>query len=238
MGSALNSTDSARCIGLTHGIVDDFDHFITADRFTATASDGGGVTETDGAGGLVTIDTSDSTAGDNDETYLLTSNEIFLLAANKPISFETYIKYAEANTDDANVAVGVCDAVAADTILDDGAGMKATFDGAVIYKVDGGSVWRCMSSNGTTRTDSISTTTAGGSSYQKLVIKIDHYNTTNCTITYHVDGVQLEDSNGVLIEHKVLYASATEMNAFIGVKNGGANEETVVVDYISCLQKR
>lgn len=238
MGSAINVPDAALVGRLTHGFFDDFDHFVTADRWTVTASNSGGATVADGAGGIITLDASDSTEGDNDETYLLATTETLKFAANKPITLAASVQFTEANTNDANVAVGYADGVAADTILDDGAGLKATFDGAVIYKVDGGTVWRFITSNGTTRTDSVSTTTAGGSAYQVLEIETRHQSATEVSLIPKVDGVQLKDSNGNLIEHKVLYASATEMQAFAGVKNGGANEETLNVDYISCWQKR
>lgn len=238
MPSALNVPDSALKIRQTHGFDDDFDHFVTADRWTVTATNGGGATVSDAVGGRITLDTSDSTAADNDETYLHTTTELFLLAANKPLTFTARIQYSEAATDDANVLAGVMDAVAADSIQDNGAGPDGTFDGAVIYKVDGGTVWRFMTSNATTQTDSISTTTAGGSSFQELTIQIRHQDASNCSCVPLVDGVQLKDSNGNLIEHTIAYSGLAEMAAVVGVKNGGANEETVVIDYISCHQKR
>lgn len=238
MPSALNVPDAALKGRLTHGFFEDFQEYTTADLFSTTASNGGGVTEQDAVGGQVLLDTSDSTVGDNDETYLHNTNEQFLIAADKPIEFAARIKYAEANTDDANVIVGLMDAVAADSIQDNGAGPDGTFDGAVIYKVDGGTVWRFMTSNATTQTDSISTTTAGGSSFQELEIRIRHQDASYCSCVPLVDGVQLQDSNGNLIEHKIAYSGLAEMAAVVGVKNGSTNEETVYVDWISCYQKR
>lgn len=238
MPSALNVSDAALKLKQTHGINDDFHQFVTGDLWTVTATNGGGATMQDAVGGQILIDTSDSTAADNDETYLHTTNEHWLFAADKPLTFVARIKYAEANTDDANVAAGLMDAVAADSIQDDGAGPDGTFDGAVIYKVDGGTVWRFKTSNATTATDSISDTTAGGSSFQTLEIRVRHQDASNCSLVPLVDGVQLKTSAGVLIEHKLAYSGLAEMAAVIGVKNGGANEETVTVDYVSVEQKR
>lgn len=238
MPSAMNLPDAALKMPQTHGVNDDFTEFVTGDKWSVTASNSGGVTMQDAVGGQVLIDTSDSTAADNDETYLHTTNELFKLASNKPLEFKARIKYSEANTDDANVIVGVMDAVAADSIQDNGAGPDGTFDGAVIYKVDGGTVWRFMTSNATTQTDSISTTTAGGSSFQELEIRIRHQDASYCSAVPLVDGVQLKDSNGNLIEHKIAYSGLAEMGAVVGVKNGSTNEETVYVDYICCNQKR
>lgn len=238
MGSALNVPDSALKLRLTHGIEDDFNHFVTADTWTVTASNSGGVTVGDAVGGIAALNPDDSTAADNDEVYLHSTAELFKLVADKPLSFAARIQYTEANTDDANVLVGLMDAVAADSIQDDGAGPDGTFDGAVIYKVDGGTVWRFMTSNATTQTDSISNTTAGGTAYQTLEIEVRHQDAANCSLIPKVDGVQLQTAAGVNIEHKLAYSGLAEMAVVAGVKNGSTNGELLNVDYISCLQKR
>lgn len=238
MASTYNVPDAALVGKHTHGFFQDFNYYIADDLFTATASDSGAVTETDAAGGVVDLAPSDSTAADNDEIYLHQSNETFLFAANKPLQFDARIQFSEANTDDANVAAGLSDAVAADTILDDGAGVAASFDGAVIWKGDGDTVWSFTTSNATTQTTSTSTTTAGGSAYQVLTIICRHQDASNCSLVPLVDGQQLKDSNGNLIEHKIAYSGLAEMETFVGLKNGSTNEESLLVDYISCWQKR
>ena len=53
-----------------------------------------------------------------------------------------------------------------------------------------------------------------------------------------MDGQYCKDSNGYVIRHTIPYASATEMQAFLAVKNGGANLETLNCDYISVRQTR
>lgn len=237
MPSALNVPDAARIGRLTHGFFEDFDHIVTADRWTVTASDGGGITVGDAAGGIATLSPSDTTVADNDEVYLHTTAELYKLVADKPLDFAARIQFSEANTDDANVAVGLADAVAADLIVDNG-GIKTTMDGAVIFKKDGETAWRFITSNATTQTETLSTTTAGGTDYQVLEIRIRHQDASNCSLVPLVDGVQLKDANGNLIEHKIAYSSMLEMEAFAGVKNGSANEEALLVDYISCWQKR
>lgn len=238
MGNALTVPEWARDAFQTFGVVDHFTHFVTGDDWTATASNSGGVTETDGKGGLVTLSPSDSTAADNDEVYLHQSNETFKFVADKPIYFGARIQFTEAATDDANVAVGMKDAVAADSILDNGAGPAASYSGAIIYKVDGETTWRFETSVGATQTTSVSSTTAGGSAYQVLEIFIEHYNGTQLLAIPRVDGKQLLDSTtGLPINHKITIGSATEMEAFAGLKNGSTNEEALVVDTIVCLQK-
>lgn len=207
--------------------------------FVKTVPHSGTVAIGDAAKGIVTLVPSDGTVADNDEAYLACPNEVFLFAAGKPAYFTALVQFTEANTDDANIMAGFMNAVGANAIVDDGGGPKASFSGAVIYKVDGGTVWRCCSSNGTTRTDTASVTTAGGSAYQRLEIIVnDTGSSTTCEVAYKVDGVYLKDSNGVPIRHTIPYASLTEMQAFVGVKNGGANLETLNVDYLFAQQHR
>jgi hypothetical protein len=222
----------------THNIFDDFYHYVTADDFTTVATDSGTVSVGDTAGGVVALVASDGTVADNDETYIRSTKEVFLFAANKPLACEARLQFAEANTDDANVFFGFIDAIAANTIVDDGAGLKTTASGACIFKVDGGTVWKFMTSLSTTQTISTSTTTAGGASYQTLKIEVNPISSTQAEAIPYVNGVQLVDSNNKPIKHLFTYTSATEMCVGGGVKNGGANLETLNFDYIAAAQLR
>ena len=222
----------------THSIFDDFYHYVTGDDFTTVASDSGTVADSDAVGGVLVVTPSDGSVGDNDESYVKTTQEVFLIAANKPLVAEARLKFTEANTDDANVFFGVKDAIAADTLLDNGGGMATSFSGACIYKVDGGTVWKCISSKSTTQTISTSTTTAGGA-YQTLRVEITPVSSTLAEVTFWVDGVQLIDSTSLKpIKHTMTYTSATEMNLGAGVKNGDTNLETLYIDYIAAAQLR
>lgn len=223
----------------TVGVFDDFTWYVTAHNFTTVATDSGTVSVGDAAKGIVALVASDGTVGDNDETYIKSTNEVFLIANNKPILAEAKLQFTEANTDDANVFFGVMDAIAANTLVDNGAGLKTTFSGAAIYKVDGGTVWKCVSSISTSQTISTSTTTAGGSSYQTLRIEIQPINSTTAEVTFYVDGQQLIDSTTLRpIKHTITYTGATEMQVGAGVKNGDTNLETLNIDYIAVEQLR
>lgn len=204
------------------------------------ASDDGTATISDAAGGIVTLTPSDGTAGDNDEIYLASSSELFKFLNDKPIIAEAAIQFSEANTDDANIAFGLADAVAANTIVDDGAGMKASFDGACIYKVDGGTKWKCVSSKATTQTITTSSTTAGGSSYQVLRIEVRPVSSSIAEVTYFVDGSILRDETyNKPIKHTIDFTSSpTEMQVFVGAKNGGTNAESLLVDRLGAWQLR
>lgn len=236
MSDALVTSENIRNLRNQMEIYDDFLAFNTGDLWTDTSGDSGAtIAASDAAGGIVVLTTGGT---DNNEAYLLSTKELFLIGASKPIYVEAGLQYTEANTDDANVAFGLCNAVGANTIVDDGAGLVASFSGAVIYKVDGGTVWKFITSIGTTNTVSTSTTTAGGSAYQRLAIKIVPNSSTTALAYPIVDGQQLMDSNGNLIVHTITFSGATESNIFVGAKAGGANSEVVNVDWIAGVQKK
>lgn len=225
----------------TFVVHDDFTHFVDGDQWTMLDADTGATVaeDADGVNGVVTLTTG---ATDNNEANLATSNEVLLFAAGKPMRGIWYIQYAEANTDDANVAVGFADAPGANLLQDDGAGVSTSLNSAaLIYKLDGGTVWRCYTENNGSSTDTVSTATAGGADYQKLEIiaraidgSIDEYE-----VTFFVDNVALRDSNNNEIKHTVSYTSATQMDVVAGyVKAGGANSEVLDVDYVTVAKKR
>lgn len=217
-------------------IWDDFTADQDAAEWVKTGDASSTNTVGDAVGGILAI--TPGAATDNDEAYVESPNETFKVAAGKPILFEALIQFAEANVDDANIIAGLMSAVGANSLVDNGAGPQATFDGAVIYKVDGGTVWRAKSSVGTTATDTVSTTTAGGAAYQTLRIEWHDYSATQMQITYFVNDIQLVDANNVPIKHLVNVASATEIQIVLGVKNGGTNIETLNVDYVYAGQLR
>jgi hypothetical protein len=225
-----------------HQIWDDFDTDQSDIDWVDTVTDTGTVTVGDAANGVAALVPSDCTVGDNDEAYLESPNETFLFAANKPILFEARVQFTEANTDDANILVGLKDAVAANTILDNGGGPAASYSGMVFFKVDGGTVWNCETSiAGTQTTTELSASnannlskvaqTAGGAAYQVLRMEFMPFSSTQADVLFYVDGV-------LVAKHLFTYTSATEMQICFGVKNGGTNLETLNVDYVYCGQLR
>ena len=221
-------------------IFDDFTWFVTAHNWTSVLTDSGTATVGDAARGILAIACSDGTVADNDEGYVKTTAECFLFANDCPILFETRIQYTEANTDDANVAVGLSNAVAANTIVDNGAGLKTSGDMLCIFKVDGGTVWKTMYSKGNTQVVNTTTSTAGGSAYQTLRIEWRPVTSTFAEAHFFLDTQPLIDATSLKpIVYRFDYSSSpTEMNAFVGAKNGDTNMETLNVDYICAVQRR
>lgn len=222
----------------TVSVFDDFINDIDSTQWTATLTDSGTATVGDAKNGILPLVCSDGSVGDNDEANLCSANELFIFTAGKPIYGRCKLQFSEANTDDANVGFGFCNAAAANTLLDNGGGVKVSGSCAAIYKIDGSNVWKCVTSTNGTSTVSTSITTAGGSSYQVLEINIEDYSSTQMQATFLVDGKYLKDSNNIVIKHFVTIASATEMNVFVGAKNGDTNLETLNVDYIYASQLR
>lgn len=226
-----------------HIIASDFTTDLDTAEWVTTATDTGTAAVGDAVGGIVALTPSDGTVADNDEIYLESPNETFLFANNKPLIFEARVQYAEGNTDDANVIVGIKDAVAANTLLDDGGGPAASYSGAVFFKVDGGTNWQVETSlAGTQTTTDLSATnannlakavqTAGGSSYQVLRLEFLPYSSTNAYVNFYIDGKQVA-------QHDYVYTSATEMQICLGLKNGAITTvETLNVDYVICAQAR
>lgn len=220
------------------GFFDDFEWYISPHRWTALAADAGSsVAVGAGApGGTVVLATG---ATDNNEAAVGTTNSPFKMADDKPSFFEARLQYAEANTDDANVFAGFADGVnSANLLADNGAGPKSSFSGAGIYKVDGETVWRCVSSKGATQTTTQSTKTAGGSAAQTLRVEIQPIDATTAEVTFYVDDEPLKDALGNVIKHTVAYASAAAMQAGVYAKAGAANSEVVNVDYVAVYQLR
>ena len=229
----------------TFGFFEDFFEFVTADMWTDTSTDATAtVTVSDGVKGIAAVFTD---ATDNNEAYLHQTKETFKFANNKPLVFEALVQYAEANTDDANVMIGLKDAWAADSLLDNGGGPAASYTGAVFFKVDGSTTWQVETSIAGTQTTTNLTAansldkvahTAGGTTggpnadgYHKFRIEFRPYSSTNADVLFYINDVHVA-------RHDFIYTSATDMEAGVGAKAGDTNAETVNVDYIACYQVR
>lgn len=237
MGYKMNQPLTARFSREEFSLFDDFTYYTDADLWTKLAAD---VTPSatvahEGPGRSRVVITTG--ALDNHEAGLFTTNELFKFLANKSIVGEGLIQYTEAATDDANVAFGFADAMGANLITDNGAGITAT-DGVLIYKTDGSTVWKFHTEINGAELDSTSTTTAGGAAAQQLRIDVLPRSATEFECRPFVDGVQLKDANGKPIMHVVTLGTATDMDFGVYAKSGGASGEVVNVDYLYAAQLR
>lgn len=217
---------------------DHFTEYASGGKFTSIVTDSGTVAVGDAANGVVVLTPSDGTVADNDEAYIKTTNEVFLIAANKPCRQKAKLKFTEANTDDANVFVGFMSAIAANSLLDNGGGPPASYTGAVFFKEDGQTLWSVeYSIAGTQNTAQLTAVnsldklakTAGGTAYQMLEILIEPKTATLCDVYFFIDNVLVYKMTDQV------YTSATEMNWGAGVKNGAGNLETLSIDLMEAV---
>ena len=205
-----------------------------------TITDSGTVLMGDAAGGTVVLTPSDGTVADNDEAYLATPNEVFLMAAGKDVYGRARVKMAETTADKFNFAFGFQNAVGANSLIDDGGGPKVSGDTLAIYKKDGGGAFFYCAAycNGTGTATKSSKAIVTGTWYDLEIFAKDNGNGT-FTVTYKVDGEYLRDfTTGVAITHTVTVASATEMQMWLGAKLGAAtNNDTLTADFWLGKQK-
>jgi len=207
-------------------LYDEFLWFTEADVWTTTED--GGKSGTDGImdeiGGVYA---NFCDGDDNDESYCIAAGQSFQFLTGKKMWFEARLRVDEANTDDANVIVGLSDQAGANMLQDTGAGPAASYDGAVFFKVDGGTYWQFETSNAAAQV-----TTATLAAYaDDTMIKLGFYYDGVTSVYPYADGV-------LGTAHTIVLAAQTEAYAFFGLKAGDTNEESVEIDYIKCVQMR
>ena len=234
----------ARLLAVT-SYYNDFVNFTSGQDGTSSlaADAGSSVAITAGIGGIVAATTG---ATDNNEALVKMTNDVFQMLDDQPIICEARIQYAEAATNAANVMFGLMDSIGADALLDNGAGPKASWSGAIIYKVDGGSVWRCNAGVGANsgHNDTVTNVTAGGSGFVTLRIEIKPINATQADVMYYIDpnGGQcfrpMTGASNRPIKPTIPITSAAAMGFGVYVKAGSANSEVVKIDYQYAIQRR
>lgn len=206
---------------------DEFGYFTDGDFWILDANNGGGFAERDEHGGVIDIDTSDTTVVDNDETYVVSSNEVYKPAAGKRMVLKGRFKLDEANVNDANIVFGlVSDTIdLADLIVDDGQTLQDSGTLICITKSDGGVVWK-----GTVRDTALDEDTDVGAfsdgvwTELKIVVS-SAAGATQLQVEFFIDGVP-----GGTKDFAV--AQAVDMRLVFGVKAGGGNAERLLIDKI------
>lgn len=208
-------------------------------QWVDTVTDTGTAAVGDERGGVMLLTPSDGTVADNDETYIATANELFIFATDCQLYAQFGIKFSEVAAGVANVAVGLQNAVGANTIVDDGGGVKVSGSTFAVYKVDGESVWRVATATNGVSTVTKSTQAADAGVWYEVTLEAEPHNSSHMIASAQVNGVRLTDANGIPIRHFVPIASATEMQLFAGIKLGAAtNNDTLRVDYVYASQRR
>lgn len=203
-------------------------------QFIDTITDSGTVLMGDAVGGIVTLTPSDGTVADNDEAYIATPNELFKFGTARTIYGRAKLQYTEVTANKVNIAFGFQNAVGANSIVDDGGGLKVSGSTLGIYKIDGSdSLLRVVSSCNGTSTVTVTNKTVAAATWYVFEIECkDNGGGVNMDVLFKCDGEYLKDSNNNIIRHTVAIASATEMQMFAGVKLGAStNNDTLLLDY-------
>lgn len=234
-------------------IFDDFFHYVTADDFTTVAGDSGTVAASDAAGGVLVITASDATEGDNDQTYAKGTQEVFKFATDKPLFFAAKIKPWANTIASINPIVGLKDAVAADSMQDNGDGPAASYSGAVFFGADGTNYWQCEASIAGTQTPTTAINTGkaiGNNAWDILVIETIPISSTQTEVHFFfgneessgdvsLEEVGFHSVNQRLVCPTITHTDATEMQICLGVKDGAANNGAkLYVDWVYAAQRR
>jgi hypothetical protein len=209
--------------------------------FVDTVTDSGSVAINDAAGGIATLTPSDGTVADNDEVYFFTANELFLFLANRNIYGRARVTFTETASGVYNAMFGFANAPAANLIVDDGGGLRASGSILALEKRDGETAWRLTTRNGSAVTSTLSTQTSTMASgvYQVLEVQAEDVGNGTLVCTGRVNGRLLTDVNGLAIRHSVLITGATEMAFGLGAKLGAAtNNDLLLCDYVYASQGR
>jgi hypothetical protein len=214
----------------TFGFFDDFDYYASGGRWTSVLGGAGAMSVGDNPQGILTITPSGGSPALNDECYVRNTNAVFQFATDQSLVFEALVQFSEANTNKANVLVGLMDSVAAGALVNGSGGPKSSSSALVFYKKGSTNVWACETVGGGTH--SLTTTApAGGANYQTLTGQWQPISATQAEGRFFIDGL-------LVAKQLFTYSGAVPMQLCAGVKNGSASMETLNVDYLAGYQLR
>lgn len=247
-----------RSSGSSMGSTHDFTVYTNAaywtQRLTGSAT---GAIGTSGATAVNGVYVMTDTATQNSGSLIYTTVPEFLFSggSNAPntgraLYAEAGLQFTEVSTNKANVFFGFC-SINTNVILVDSTGTPATnFWGALIYKQTGETVWRCISSAGTTQIIDKTLTNSGVANYVRLGIQAQQIDSLgNYEITFYIGSLNYTDmpqalggtaSYPIPIKHQITSTSAADMYLVAGNKTVEATgvAEVLNLDYAFADQIR
>ena len=246
MAKLVTLPDLIQKVGNSASFLDDFFTFTDAQMWTSTEGDSGASTVISTVGGSsITLTTG---ATNENEVYVESTAPVCDVINNRKITCGIIFQYAEAATSAANVIFGLTDQTGANLMGDVSAGPAATYEGALIYKIDGGTRWQTERSTGSPPTSSDTTVTAGGAAQQHLRITISPISSTDAEVVYEISdsgslntlqpAVQGASPRQAVIKDTLVYANTDDLNLVFGIKAGSAASEVLTVDAVYFAQER
>lgn len=163
----------------------------------------------------------------------------FKAAANTPMEFEMALQYVDANSHDAGIFMGFSDVlngtVGSSPLITNGTLTKASMTAFGFAKLSTGTNWTVLSQVTTTvmtNTTTIAADDASGSAVHIFRFSVEFISTTQCDVTFFIDGVQCIDNSSKLpIKHTISFGS-TAMYTGATCVAGSAHSQTPQIDYI------
>ena len=188
----------------------------------------------DAAGGIFNVVTA---AADNDYSAYASLTEAFKFAAGKRLWLEARVKVAEAATDASTWWVGLTDTLTTGGMQANAAGPPASYDGALVYKSpETGMGIDFETSNAGTQVTATDLATSVTDTWTRVGFYFDGATTTGLITPY----VAVDGSNTFVAgtPHSITLSGLEEMHVVYGIKAGGANAETLQIDYIRVVAER
>jgi len=170
---------------------------------------------------------------DNDEAYLISCAESWILTAGYSIWMEARVAFVEGSTNAGNFLVGMADAAGADMIVDDGAGPAGTYDGAVFWNIEGVLTRSFETSNAGVQSTATSCGSHVSSAFTNYGIWFQTESTSDtvAVCTPYINGVAYTARNLTL-------SGLAEMQFVVGAKSNGTAQEEFIIDFVKIIQIR
>lgn len=221
-------------------IADDFINWLSgANGLELTASDGGSAAAQDTEGGELQVSSSDTTKGDNDESYIH-SPKVFKIGLDRPLYFALRWKINTAdNVNDVNFICGFSSAAVANTLQDNGAGPPSNYYGAVFFKADGADDIFCEVSAGTSQTTTAAVDDLVDNQYEEYEIIGAPNLSTDYRFWFIVNGKAVGSESQATDGISMDPTSAVVMRMIFGYKLGAAtNADLLYADWVVAKQLR
>ncbi len=236
--AALNSVDQAYSLLNVRSELyfDEFTNYTTAGPYTTVNVAGSGTVAAYSTGGVtkVLITTGATSA---DSSFIRSTTAHWLPQLGRPLHFETKMNYANQATTNAVIVAGLMSATTL-TITSGTTIPSASYSGSIIYKLSGDTTWRVQTSNGATKSNSVSTAACTDGEYV-LGMAWQDRNGSQANVVFTVNGHTLVDSTSMKeIEHVVSYASLADMYDAVGAQCTNSAAQLCYVDYMGGEQWR